>query len=81
MKHLITRKKSDQQRALFHDAFQVTEASVDNTIGCFIVFQTVRIIPFEYCSYIGEEMVGYYAAIPYRYKIGKVTTDVEWYVV
>jgi hypothetical protein len=71
------RRNLDQQRALFHDAFpEVTKTSVDKYNWMFHSFPNSKNHSFEYCSYIGEEMVGYYAAIPYRYKIGNVTTDV-----
>lgn len=71
------KKNLVQQRELFKDAFpEVTDATIDGYNWMFHSFPNNENHSFEYCSYIGEEMVGYYAAIPYRYKIGNVITDV-----
>ena len=70
-------KNLDQQRELFRDAFpEVDNASNDSYNWLFHSFPNKEKQSFEYCSYIGDEMVGYYAAIPYRYKIGDALTDV-----
>lgn len=67
----------DKQRVLFRDAFpEVTDSTNDSYKWLFHNFPNINHQSFEYCSYIGDEMVGYYAAIPYRYKIGSEITDV-----
>lgn len=67
----------DQQRELFRDAFpEVTESSTEGYKWQFHGFPNKENQSFEYCSYIEDEMVGYYAALPYRYKIGKEKTDI-----
>lgn len=70
-------KNQVEQRELFHDAFpEVTESSTDSYNWLFHSFPNKENQSFEYCSYIGDEMVGYYAALPYRYKIGCEQTNV-----
>jgi len=70
-------KNLAKQRELFHDAFpEVTDSSADSYNWLFHSFPNKENQSFEYCSYIGNEMVGYYAALPYRYKIGSEQTDV-----
>lgn len=59
----------EQQRNLFADCFPETiGTSVIETSHYNWKFHTTN--TFEYSAYIGDEIVGYYAAIPYQYKIG-----------
>lgn len=68
-----------QQRELFSDCFPETNGEIIQEevhyVWKFHSFPN-EIKSWEYASYIGSEMVGYYAAIPYRYKIGKKITSV-----
>jgi hypothetical protein len=67
----------DQQQILFKDAFpEVTTSSLEGYFWQFHRFPNAKKTSYEYCSYLGNEMVGYYAAVPYRYKIGEKYTDV-----
>ena len=62
-----------QQRDLFKDCFPETDGEViQEEIHYRWKFHSFPrdIKSYEYVSYIGKEMVGYYAAIPYQYKIG-----------
>ena len=66
-----------KQRELFADAFaEVQDKSVEIYHWQFHQFPNNKNRSFEFCSYINDEMVGYYAAIPYRYKIIDSLTDV-----
>lgn len=69
----------DKQRNLFKDSFPETNGeriqSEEHYLWKFHSFPNIK-PSFEYASYLGEEMVGYYAAIPYRYKIGGMETNV-----
>lgn len=68
-----------KQRELFIDCFP-------ENIGTAVIeerhynwkFHTFpdKITSYEYVTYSGNDMVGYYAAIPYRYRIGKKATNV-----
>ena len=70
------KKDLEKQRDLFGDAFsEVEDKSIELYNWQFHQFPN-NINSFEYCSYINDEMVGYYAAIPYRYKILDSFTDV-----
>lgn len=70
-------KNLNKQRELFRDAFpEVTESSNDNYYWLMHGYPNSKNHSFEYCSYLEDEMVGYYAAIPYRYKIENSITDV-----
>lgn len=68
-----------QQRELFRDCFPETEGdAIQSNEHYFWKFQSYpySIHSWEYFAYVGKEMVGYYAAIPYRYKIGNRITAV-----
>ncbi|PKP41089.1 MAG: hypothetical protein CVT93_09660 [Bacteroidetes bacterium HGW-Bacteroidetes-10] len=66
-----------QQRALFKDCFPETNGeAIQGEAHYKWKFHSYpnTISSWEYASYINSEMVGYYAAIPYRYKIkNKIT--------
>lgn len=68
-----------QQRELFKDCFPETNGETiqgkAHYIWKFHSFPS-DIKSWEYASYIEKDMVGYYAAIPYQYKIGNKTTPV-----
>jgi hypothetical protein len=69
----------DQQRALFKDCFPETQG--DAMQGDAHYRWKFHGFPFEpasweYAGYLDDEMVGYYAAIPYRYQIGLRQTPV-----
>lgn len=75
--HFDYNNNLEQQRALFKDAFPEHEdSSTAKYYWLLHQYPNTSSQSFEYCSYIDEEMVGYYAAIPYRYQIGNVMTDV-----
>jgi hypothetical protein len=71
-------KNLAQQRELFKDCFPETNEdriqSIDHYLWKFHTFPS-DIHSWEYSSKIGAEMVGYYAALPYRYNIGEVMSD------
>ncbi|MBN1931908.1 MAG: GNAT family N-acetyltransferase [Desulfobacterales bacterium] len=71
-------KNLAQQRALFKDCFPETSGEAIQGEAHYIwkFHSFPNAIPsWEYASYLKPDMVGYYAAIPYRYKIGeKITT-------
>lgn len=71
--HFDQTRNLAQQRALFNDSFPETNGfpiqRLDHYRWKFHSFP-YKIHSWEYASYIAEDMVGYYAAIPYRYKIG-----------
>ncbi len=68
-----------QQRKLFIDCFpeNIGTKTVE-AIHYYWKFQNFpgKLKSYEYTAYIEDEMVGYYAAIPYTYKIGDKTTPV-----
>jgi len=68
-----------QQRQLFIDCFpeNIGTKTVE-AIHYYWKFQNFpgNLKSYEYTAYIENEMVGYYAAIPYIYKIGDKTTPV-----
>jgi len=71
------KKDLDKQRELFSDAFaEVQDKSIESYNWQFRQFPNKTNSSFEYCSYIDGEMIGYYAAVPYRYKIMDSFTDV-----
>jgi hypothetical protein len=71
------KKDLDKQRELFADAFaEVPDKSIESYNWQFRQFPNIANSSFEYCSYIEDEMIGYYAAVPYRYKIMNSLTDV-----
>jgi hypothetical protein len=68
-----------QQRELFKDCFPETNGEmIQEEIHYKWKFHSFpyNIQSFEYACYSASEMVGYYAAIPYRYKIGDRVTPV-----
>jgi hypothetical protein len=71
-------KDLSKQRELFKDCFPETDGdriqSSEHYLWKFHSFPN-DIHSWEYSSNIGKEMVGYYAAIPYRYNIGAVISD------
>lgn len=70
-------KDIDKQRALFADAFaEVEDKSLESYYWQFHQYPNIQNCSYEYCAFIDEEIVGYYAAVPYRYKIGDKNTDV-----
>jgi hypothetical protein len=68
-----------EQRELFNDCFPETKGdkiqSVEHYSWKFHSFPN-NIHSWEYAVYFGDTIVGYYAAIPYRYKIGERETNV-----
>jgi Acetyltransferase (GNAT) domain len=72
--HFDNKKNLAQQRELFKDCFPETNGdeiqSVEHYLWKFHSSPNVD-HSWEYAAYIDEEMVGYYAAIPFRYKIGE----------
>jgi len=67
----------EKQRELFADAFaEVEDKSLESYYWQFHQYPNEDKRSYEYCAYINNEMVGYYAAVPYRYKIGDIITDV-----
>jgi hypothetical protein len=69
----------DGQRDLFKDCFPETTGELiqekEHYFWKFHNFPT-SIKSWEYASYLENEIVGYYAAIPYQYKIGQKETKV-----
>ena len=67
------------QRELFKDCFPETKGEAiqqnEHYMWKFHSFPHIS-KSWEYASYMGQEIVGYYAAIPYRYKIDKKITNV-----
>jgi len=75
--HFDYTENLDQQRELFKDCFPETNGEViQQEVHYNWKFHSFPndVKSWEYASYIGTEMVGYYAAIPYRYKIGEKIT-------
>ena len=72
-------KDLSQQRTLFKDCFPETNGeaiqSKDHYVWKFHSFPN-EVQSWEFVAAINSVMVGYYAAIPYRYKIGKKITNV-----
>jgi len=68
-----------QQRDLFKDCFPETNGEAIQEAAHYMwKFHSFpnTAQSYEYASYIGSEMVGYYAAIPYRYSIGQKIVSV-----
>ena len=75
--HFKAKENLSQQRDLFKDCFPETNGDViQEEIHYRWKFHSFpHFVPsYEYACYSASEMVGYYAAIPYRYKIGKKVT-------
>lgn len=67
-----------KQRELFNDCFPETNGeSIQKNEHYFWKFHSfpANTHSFEYVAYANQEMVGYYAAIPYVYKIGNKITS------
>ncbi|MGE4586134.1 MAG: GNAT family N-acetyltransferase [Mangrovibacterium sp.] len=69
----------NKQRELFKDCFPETNGGTiqgnDHYNWKFHSFP-LKTTSWEYAAYIGQEIVGYYAALPYQYKIGSKVTPV-----
>ena len=77
LEHFDFVRDLEKQRELFADAFsEVQNKSVELYNWQFHQFPNILNRSFEFCSFIEDEMVGYYAAIPYQYKIIDTITDV-----
>lgn len=77
--HFDYKENLAQQRAIFKDCFpETTGEAIQNEAHYIWKFHSfpAEVPSWEYASYMGSEMVGYYAAIPYRYKIGERITTV-----
>ena len=72
--HFNSAENLSQQRELFKDCFPETNGDVIQSQfhynWKFHSFPNA-VQSYEYACYVGSDMVGYYAAIPYRYKIGE----------
>jgi len=69
----------DKQRELFVDCFPETNGESVQTENHYLwKFHSfpAQVKSYEYASYFESDMVGYYAAIPYRYKIGEKKVSV-----
>ncbi|GHT09249.1 hypothetical protein FACS189426_07090 [Bacteroidia bacterium] len=72
--HFDYQRNLDEQRSLFRDCFPETDGEViQNTEHYLWKFHSFPSFmkSWEYAAYYDNEMAGYYAALPYRYKIGK----------
>jgi hypothetical protein len=79
LKHFDCQSDLEDQRDLFKDCFPETSGEpIQETKHYFWKFHAfpALIKSWEYAAYIEKEMVGYYAALPYRYKIGQRETQV-----
>lgn len=68
-----------QQRELFKDCFPETNGETIQESAHYIwKFHSFpnEVLSWEYACYSDSEMVGYYAAIPYQYKIGEKVVSV-----
>jgi len=77
--HFDFTKNLAQQRTLFKDCFPETKGEViQEEVYYKWKFHSFpqAITSYEFACYADSEMVGYYAAIPYRYKIGTKVTVV-----
>lgn len=77
--HFNSAENLSQQRELFKDCFPETNGDViQSEMHYNWKFHSFpnAVQSYEYASYIGSDMVGYYAAIPYRYKIGEKEVSV-----
>jgi len=71
--HFDYKGNLQQQRALFKDCFPETDGDpIQGESHYAWKFHSFphAINSWEYVSFLGTEMVGYYAALPYHYKIG-----------
>ena len=75
--HFNSKVNLYEQRKLFADAFpEAAGSSIEDYQWLMHGYPNTKNQSFEYCSYHDVEMVGYYGAIPYSYKIGNTITDV-----
>lgn len=74
------KKNLAEQRELFKDSFPETNGDSiqgeDHYMWKFHSFPAKNVCSWEYACYLDNKMVGYYAAIPYVYKLGERTTSV-----
>lgn len=72
-------KNLSQQRELFKDCFPETNGdriqSIEHYLWKFHSFPN-EIHSWEYSANLATEMVGYYAAIPYRYNLGEIQANI-----
>ena len=77
--HFNYKESLSKQRELFKDCFPETNGdriqSTEHYLWKFHSFPN-EIKSWEYSVILGDEMVGYYAALPYKYYIGKTQTNV-----
>jgi len=77
--HFDYSENLNKQRELFKDCFPETSGEAiqgnDHYMWKFHSFPNSK-TSWEYVSYLDDEIVGYYAAIPYKYKIGNKITPV-----
>lgn len=77
LKKFEYKESLNEQRVLFNDAFpEVKEASVEDYYWLLQSFPGDNAHSYEYSAHIDNEMVGFYAAIPYKYKIQTKVTNV-----
>jgi hypothetical protein len=77
--HFDFNRNLGQQRELFKDCFPETGGDpIQQSSHYMWKFHSFPNVPmsWEFASYFEEDMVGYYAALPYRYKIGEKITGV-----
>ncbi|MDP3445882.1 MAG: GNAT family N-acetyltransferase [Ignavibacteria bacterium] len=77
--HFNSKENLSQQRELFKDCFPETDGeTIQKTSHYLWKFHSFPddVQSWEYACYFESEMVGYYAAISYRYKIGRKITPV-----
>lgn len=77
--HFDYNSQIDQQRNLFKDSFPETNGEaiqgIEHYKWKFRSFPN-EIKSWEYVCFSGDKMAGYYAAIPYNYRIDNITTTV-----
>lgn len=77
--HFDYHRNLEPQRELFKDCFPETSGeTIQGEKHYLWKFQQFPATTksWEYAAYFNQEMVGYYAALPYRYKIGSKETSV-----
>ena len=77
--HFDYNRNLEQQRSLFKDCFPETEGDPIQLSEHYMwKFHNFPNMPhsWEYATYLDYDMVGYYAALPYQYKIGEKVTRV-----
>lgn len=77
LEHFNGKLNLEKQRQLFADAFpEAQHSSMEDYNWLMHGYPNEKKQSFEYCAFYNDEMVGYYSAIPFRYKIGNAITDV-----